>query len=280
MFLSSVALGAELSIEIQGVPVVSSGTIRLHHLARIACDQPDLLIAASRSEVNPQGETITPKDVVSSLAENGIGGITLKLTMADSVPYRHENALEFLLGKTAGWSGTVEIVSTRDLPSAEDLIDLDRLFPGAPAVNLKFRTSQGEQTVPVKLRWLLPAVVAQRPIKRGATITPSDLAIATIEYQRNRQYYSNPRDLVGMEATRDTAKDQPFTARITNDVEIIRSGSTVRIIHKRGSLIVSAPGRAMESGSMGDVIKVRNQRTRSVLSGTVTGPDTVEVVSQ
>ncbi len=279
LLFTSASQGADLSINVRNEQVITSGTIRLQDLAQIACDQPDLMVAASLSEVIPEGDIITPEDIVSALATNGIGGITLKLTMADSVCFREESPLEKTIRRSAGWSGTVEIVADRPIPSHEDLIDLDGIFPGSPSLNLKFRTSQGDQVLPVRLKWLIPAVVAYRPVRRGTTIGPSDLAISTIEYQRNRRYYSDPKVLVGMEATRDTAKGEPFTARTTDNVAVVKSGSPVSIVHKKGSLIVTAPGRAMESGSIGDVVKVRNQRTRSIISGIVTGPDTVEVTS-
>lgn len=275
----SIAQGADLSINVRNEQAITSDVLRLQDLAHIACDQLDLLVAVSQSEITPKGGTITPDDVVSALAENGIGGMTLKLTMADSVRFREETPLEKTVKRAAGWSGTVEIVADRSVPSSGNLVGLDGIFPGSPSVNLKFRTPQGDQFLPVRLRWLTPAVVAHRPVRRGATIVPSDLAIRTIEYQRNRRYYSDPMVLVGMEATRDTARGEPFTARTTDDVEVVKSGSTVRIVHKRGPLIVTTPGRAMESGSIGDIVKVRNQRTRSIISGTVTGPDTVEVTS-
>lgn len=273
----SMAQGADLFIRVGNEQVISSGIPRLQDLAQIACDRLDLLVAASMSEVKPQGGTITPDDIVSALAQNGIGGITLKLTMADSVSFREETVLEKNLKRVAGWPGTVEIVADRAIPPSWEIANLDRIFPGVPSLNLKFRTPQGEQFLPVHLRWLTHAVVAYRPVRRGATIGPSDVAIRTIEYQRNRRYYSDPRVLVGMEATRDTAKGEPFTARTTDDVEVVKSGSTVKIVHKKGSLTVTTPGRAMESGSMGDVVKVRNNRTRAIISGIVTGPDTVEV---
>ncbi|SMG18813.1 flagellar basal body P-ring formation chaperone FlgA [Dethiosulfovibrio salsuginis] len=271
------AQAVDLFIEIGSGSVVPRSNIRLSHLAQIACDRPDLLMLASSAEISPKGNRIVPGDVTSALAQAGIGGIKIKLTMADSVPFRKETDLEIQLRKAAGWPGVLEVVSDRALPAG--LLLPERLYPGSPSVNLRFSTNQGEQTIPVRLRWLIPGVVAQKPIGRGDIVSPSDLAMMTVEYERNRSYYSDPAVLIGMAATRDMAKGQPFTARTIDDVEIVRSGSRVRIIHRKGGLIVSTSGRAMESGSIGDVIKVRNNRTRSIVSGTVTGPDTVEVTS-
>ena len=275
LLLATGAQAVDIAIAVAKGAVTPGNDIRLAHLAHIACDRPDLLLLAASAEVRPKGNVLTPQDVTVALAQAGIGGIRIKLTMAESEPFRTETDLEVQLKKAAGWPGVLEIATDRPLKGK--LIVPDRLYPGTSSVNLKFRTDQGEQTIPARLKWLIPAAVAQNPIRRGAVIAPSDLAIATVEYQRNRQYYSDPTVLVGMAATRDMAKGQPFTARTTDDIAVVRSGSRVTIVHRKGSLKVSTPGRAMESGSIGDVIKVRNNRTRSIVSGTVTGPDTVEV---
>jgi len=61
------------------------------------------------------------------------------------------------------------------------------------------------------------------------------------------------------------------------DTPIIEKGKSVNIVVRSGALVVSTKGEAMESGALGDLIKVRNTGSKTVISAVVVGNDTVEV---
>lgn len=274
--LSLSAEALELSVEIKSGAVVPSGPIRLKDVAYIACDSPEILTGSSSAILRPSGNTITPEDVVAALTQAGIGGVSLRLVMADNVPFRRENDVERWLRNYSGWTGALEVKSD-GFPQGGRLIPPDSLYPGAQAINLRFDVAGIEQIYPARLRWLLPSVVADSYLRKGVYIKNTDLAITVIEVRRNRKYYDDPRDLVGMTVERDMAKGDPFTVRITEEPELIRTGDLIRLLYRRGSLLVSTSGRAMDRGALGDRIKVRNDRTRKIVFGIVTGPGTVEV---
>lgn len=276
LFLPSLCLGADLTIEIGQAPVLPCGTVLLRDLARIACDDPELLYRASVAPVEP-GEALCPMDITRALGNAGIGGVSVKLTMADKVGYRLESSLESAIKQFSGWSGILIAGTDRPIPKDAEIVPPDRLYPGVDSINLRIREDETERVVPVRLRWFISAVVSRNPIRRSDPITAADLAIDRIRFERNQRYFSDPRLLVGMSAARDMAKSQPFTVRTTDEPQAVSSGDTVKIVYKKGSLIVWAPGRALAAGAIGDVIRVRNQRTKSVVLATVTGPGTVEV---
>ncbi len=278
VLLPSLSEGAGmLSIEIASGAVLPRGPVLLRDLAGIACDDPELLFTASMAKIDLDDGGVTPEDVTRALYCAGIGGVSVKLVMPDMVDYRLENDIESSIKKTSGWTGTLVAETDRSISSGSEIIPPARLYPGIPSINIRVRERGDETVVPVRLKWLIAAVVSRRHIRRGEAISPSDLAVNRVEFERNRQYFFDPRLLVGMNATRDMAKNQPFTVRTTDEPEVVSSGDRVRIMYKKGGLTVWAPGRAMDGGTIGDVIKVRNQRTRSVVLGTVTGPGTVEV---
>ncbi|MCF4152436.1 flagellar basal body P-ring formation chaperone FlgA [Dethiosulfovibrio sp. F2B] len=266
----------ELSVEINSGVVVPSGPIRLKDVAYVACDSPEILTGSSSSILRSSGNVITPEDVVVALTQAGIGGVSLRLLMADRVPFRRENDVERWLRNYSGWTGALEVESDA-FPSGGRLIPPDSLYPGAQAVNLRFDVAGVEQICPARLRWLLPAVVADSYLRKGVYIKNTDLAVTVVEVRRNRKYYDDPKDLVGMTVERDMARGDPFTVRITEEPELVRTGDIVRLLYRSGSLLVSTSGRAMDRGALGDRIKVRNDKTRKIVFGIVTGPGTVEV---
>ncbi|PIE54698.1 MAG: flagella basal body P-ring formation protein FlgA [Dethiosulfovibrio peptidovorans] len=281
-FLSVLLLGSlpggalELSVSLSPGAVVTDGPLRLCSVATVTCDVPELLRQAAWATLCPSGNVITPDDVVVALSKAGIGGVTLRILMADRVPFRMESDIERWLRVASGWQGALDIQGA-SIPPGAKLIPPDRLYPGNEALNLRFSTKTGECVLPVRLRWLLPVVVADRYLRRGEMITAGDMAVTTIEARRNRRYYNDPRSLVGMAVERDMAKGTPFTFRITDEPDVIRPGSWVRIVCRNKGFIVTAIGRALDGGALGDTVKIRNKKTKKVILGIVTAPGIVEV---
>ena len=45
----------------------------------------------------------------------------------------------------------------------------------------------------------------------------------------------------------------------------------------KGGIMLSAQGKALENGGLGDTVRVMNIQSKSVVQGTVTGPETVSI---
>jgi len=60
-------------------------------------------------------------------------------------------------------------------------------------------------------------------------------------------------------------------------VELIKTGQLVTVVAIRGTVQITAVARAMECGTMGQCIKVKNETTNDILEATVTGPQTARV---
>jgi flagella basal body P-ring formation protein FlgA len=58
---------------------------------------------------------------------------------------------------------------------------------------------------------------------------------------------------------------------------LAKSGQFVTVTLNQGSVQIRTVARAMESGSYGETIKVRNEDTRDVYDVTLTGPQTATI---
>jgi flagella basal body P-ring formation protein FlgA len=77
---------------------------------------------------------------------------------------------------------------------------------------------------------------------------------------------------VGEQAAQDLHPGVVMTSRLVDPVPLVRAGQLVTVTLVRGSVQIRSVARAMEQGSKGQTIKVRNEVTRDVLDVTVTGP--------
>jgi flagella basal body P-ring formation protein FlgA len=72
-------------------------------------------------------------------------------------------------------------------------------------------------------------------------------------------------------------KGQPVRIQATSVNQIVKAGSTVVFIVRDSGVVISADAIARTSGGLGDEVFVYNPSTHKALSGTVTGPGTVEL---
>jgi flagellar basal body P-ring formation protein FlgA len=76
---------------------------------------------------------------------------------------------------------------------------------------------------------------------------------------------------VGQEAAEDLQPGTVMTARLVSPVALVKSGQLITINLRRGSVRLRTVARAMEQGSLGQTIRVRNENTRDMLDVTVVG---------
>jgi flagella basal body P-ring formation protein FlgA len=77
---------------------------------------------------------------------------------------------------------------------------------------------------------------------------------------------------VGQQAAADLQIGTIMVARLVDPVPLVRGGQLVTVVLTEGSVQIKTVGRALEPGTMGQTIKVRNEATRDTFDVTVTGP--------
>jgi flagellar basal body P-ring formation protein FlgA len=84
-------------------------------------------------------------------------------------------------------------------------------------------------------------------------------------------------DLVGKVARRTLLPGQPIPPNAVEEPTVVANGAKVRILFEDGPLHISALGTALQSGSAGDIISVRNVASGLTVSGTVRVDGTVHL---
>lgn len=117
--------------------------------------------------------------------------------------------------------------------------------------------------------------VASHDLVAGTVLTAGDVAMERVPYFGRMP--NGTQVLVGRKIVAPFRKGQPIYVEETQSNQIVKPGSSVVLIVNDGGVSVVAEAVARTGGGLGDEVSVFNPSTNKTLSGTVVGPDRVEL---
>ncbi|RMG35631.1 MAG: flagella basal body P-ring formation protein FlgA [Gammaproteobacteria bacterium] len=199
-----------------------------------------------------------------------------------------ETARQHVLARATEFPGKIQ-VTTSPLDSRLHLQRCNRplesydspngLRPGRNVVGVRCPGSKPWKLyVRVNIATLGPVVVAARPLARGQQISAADLRLEERDTSRlHRAYFTDPQALIGQRARRQVAVGRVLHPGMVERRKLVRRGGLVRIVVRHGALQVSMKGKALENGSLGDQIRVRNTASGREITGEVVSSGVVSV---
>ncbi|WP_193072892.1 flagellar basal body P-ring formation chaperone FlgA [Pseudomonas sp. FME51] len=132
--------------------------------------------------------------------------------------------------------------------------------------------------VPATVELYHQVLVTTRPLPRHAVIAAQDITLR----ERNvgnisGGYLMRPERAIGMRVRRPVAADTVLSPNQLEQDETVKRGDKVVISAANSRVSVRMPGEALESGSTGSQIRVRNLRSDRVVRARIIGPGQVEV---
>ncbi|OUS11452.1 flagella basal body P-ring formation protein FlgA [Rhodospirillales bacterium 47_12_T64] len=114
--------------------------------------------------------------------------------------------------------------------------------------------------------------VLKSRLSKGDLITEQDIHWITVkESKLAKNAITELDDLIGM-TPKHSIKDKTIVR--TSDLEtpkaVNKNGLVTMLLHS-GSLVLRTQGRALESGALGEVIRIVNTQSNTIVNGTVTG---------
>jgi flagellar basal body P-ring formation protein FlgA len=120
--------------------------------------------------------------------------------------------------------------------------------------------------------------VLSRRMEAGAILAQSDLSFTTAEVDRiPADAILSASDLIGREVAADVAEGMPLRARDVRPPRLILRGSLVTMRIETPTMLVTAQGRALQEGAMGDTVRVLNTRSNRLIEGRVTAAGIVDI---
>lgn len=138
-------------------------------------------------------------------------------------------------------------------------------------------TDSGNQklTVAATARAWQQQVVLTRPVAHRQVIREEDLAARrTLVDRVGDEPLLKIEQAVGQQAAMDLRPGMLLTSRAIEAVPLARTGQLITVNLTSGNVRIKTVARAMESGSYGQTIKVKNELTGSTYEVVLTGPQT------
>ncbi len=126
---------------------------------------------------------------------------------------------------------------------------------------------------------MIEVPVLRRRMMPGEVIRETDIIWQDMRADRiARNVLLDPIHLVGKSPRRPVRAENPVLSNELRQPVLVPRNSLVTIRLQTARMVLTARGRAMESGAKGDVIRVVNTKSNQIISASVTEPGTVEVV--
>jgi flagellar basal body P-ring formation protein FlgA len=149
--------------------------------------------------------------------------------------------------------------------------------------DVTFEISNENAATPARLRFTgtavetVEAAVLARNVERNEMIKSSDVVVE----RRPRADVGSDvaaRDrAVGMQARRQLRAGQALKSADLARPDLVQRDQTVTLIYEAAGLYLTIRGKALESGTEGDVVSVLNLQSKRTVSGTVTGRGLVSI---
>ncbi len=123
--------------------------------------------------------------------------------------------------------------------------------------------------VPVRLTITVPMVTAASPINRGQLVTENDVTISMVDQLRfRRQGFSSVDRVIGAKTKKNIRLGDVIEQ---NDVCVVCRNDTVLIQAKTGEMSITTKGTALSDGSLGEQIRVKNNKSNRIIDAQVSG---------
>ncbi|MBM3556457.1 MAG: flagellar basal body P-ring formation protein FlgA [Alphaproteobacteria bacterium] len=120
--------------------------------------------------------------------------------------------------------------------------------------------------------------VLARPISPGTPIAETDLGRLEVRADRvGSNVIMESTQLLGMTPTRPLPAGQPIALRDIRRPAVVMRGQTVMMVYSLPGIELTALGKAMDDGGVGDSIRLSNLQSRNVVNAVVESADTVRV---
>jgi len=302
-FLLASTASAAPQVQVQGTAQIRAANIRLGDVARFSGLSPDDRSRLAALELGPAPAVGTGRFLPRAFLRSTLEAAGLPRGTVLRLPERLEvtrasaqlessvqrAAVEAAVRSHLGERATLAAVKVPALPDlqvpagATLEVTVDRAPKGGRSVSTTLHVKDGEasirtQQVVVQIDPLTATWVLRADLGRGQPVSSSDLeSVMRPASEVPSDAVRDPSELVGASARRDLAAGEPLVRRAVDVQPMVARGQRVTMVAQGRGIRVSAVGEALAAGRQGDTIRIKNLDSNKVVTGRVSGPQTVEM---
>lgn len=247
-----------------GVPAPSKAVAATRPTADVSAD-------ASASSSTSSDLPPLPRPVGETLREALVRDLAERLTLKrEDIELTFDPADERVIGVASpvfSWSITPKRV--RDLGQVTWGVTI---YAGDATAERQARRVE----ITARARAWQEQVVARRAMTPKQMVREDDLELRRVLVERMPETALATRDqLLTMQSGMQIPPGTVLNVRMFEPLLLVRSGQVVTVISRQGAFEVRSVARAIEGGSYGQSVRVRNDDTNETLQGIITGPQEV-----
>jgi len=132
--------------------------------------------------------------------------------------------------------------------------------------------------VPARIELIDRVLIASHHLPRGSRIQSTDLDYGEFDLATlNRGYFTDQQRLIGKVLRQAVMAGRVINPQIISNPKLIQRGEGVTILAVSGGLEIRMKGKALMDGSAGELIKVKNIKSRRIVEGEVVAPGLIKV---
>jgi flagella basal body P-ring formation protein FlgA len=132
--------------------------------------------------------------------------------------------------------------------------------------------------IPAQIRIYADVIAAAQPLRRGQEISAADVVSVRQELGRLQSgYFTKTDEVVGMILRQNLAAGHALTPKRLRPPILVHRGEKVTIVAAVGALKVKGKGEALRNAAQGELVSVRNSRSKRIVQGIVMKAGTVQV---
>lgn len=207
-----------------------------------------------------------------------LAGLAAHPALADSVETILAEELLGMLGPTvpadARVSLTLGVPFKGTVEAVRDIAHDPRTGTFRAVVSSDGRPVELSGRVTIEVEMPVPV----RRIRPGEVIEVADLTTLRMPLERvGAGFVTTADSLVGMSPRRQMPAGRLVHVGSVGAPIVVQRNRPVTLVFEDGALLLAARGRALQEGGVGDVVRVMNVGSNTVVTGTITGAQTVSV---
>jgi len=132
--------------------------------------------------------------------------------------------------------------------------------------------------ISAQVKLFTSVIVANQPLTKGHQIKSSDLMLQRTDITHLRSgYFSNKQEAINYIVRRRLNRGDIISSNHLKKPILIRRGDTVSIIAKSEGFQINMKGVALNNASKGELIRVKNSKSKKIIQGIAVNSQTVRV---